>query len=129
MTTAPDFRALLADDVYAASFQSLGQYRTALLKALATPPGPPKNCWLDDEPDLCPSQCVFDDPSEVISNCDYARTIKCKTDCKYYRVVAPPPEPPTDDELSDLWTIYDGIVDLRDFVIVARAVLERWGNH
>jgi len=85
MTTAPDFRALLADDVYAASFQSLGQYRTALLKALATPPGPPKNCWLDDEPDLCPSQCVFDDPSEVISNCDYARTIKCKTDCKYYR--------------------------------------------
>ena len=35
---------------------------------------------------------------------------------------------PTDEELSDLWTIYDGIVDLRDFVIVARAVLERWGH-
>jgi hypothetical protein len=36
MTATPDFRALLADDAYAASFQSLGQYRTALLKALAT---------------------------------------------------------------------------------------------
>jgi hypothetical protein len=37
----PDFRALLADDAYAASFQSMGQYRTALLKALATPPPEP----------------------------------------------------------------------------------------
>jgi hypothetical protein len=37
----PDFRALLADDAYAASFQSMGQYRTALLKALATPPPKP----------------------------------------------------------------------------------------
>jgi hypothetical protein len=40
-TPAPDFRALLADDAYAASFQSIGQYRTALLKALATPPPVP----------------------------------------------------------------------------------------
>jgi len=77
MITTSDFRALLADDAYAASFQSMGQYRTALLKALAT---------------------------------------------------TTPPEPPTDDELSDLWTIYDGIVDLRDFVVIARAVLERWGK-
>jgi hypothetical protein len=43
-------------------------------------------------------------------------------------LATPPPEPPTDEELSDLWTIYDGIVDLRDFVVVARAVLERWGH-
>jgi len=41
MTTTPGFRALLADDAYAASFQSMGQYRTALLKALATPPTEP----------------------------------------------------------------------------------------
>jgi hypothetical protein len=41
MTTTPDFRALLADNAYAASFQSMGQYRTALLKALATPPPEP----------------------------------------------------------------------------------------
>ena len=46
MTTTPDFRALLADDAYAASFQSMGQYRTALLKALATPPPEPPT---DDE--------------------------------------------------------------------------------
>lgn len=32
-----DFRALIADDAFAASFQSLGQYRTALLTALAQP--------------------------------------------------------------------------------------------
>ncbi len=39
----PDFRALLADDAYAASFQSMGQYRTALLKALAAPNFRPKS--------------------------------------------------------------------------------------
>jgi len=42
------------------------------------------------------------------------------------------PEPvavvPTDDELRDLWSIRDGIVDLRDFVIIARAVLAKWGT-
>jgi hypothetical protein len=32
-----DFRALLADDAFAASFQSLGQYRTALLATLFQP--------------------------------------------------------------------------------------------
>ena len=32
-----DICALIADDVFAASFQSLGQYRTALLAALAQP--------------------------------------------------------------------------------------------
>ena len=42
----------------------------------------------------------------------------------------PEPEPPTDDELSDLrWAMYDGMhVDLRDFVVIARAVLARWGT-
>ena len=43
-------------------------------------------------------------------------------------LATPPPEPPTDKELSDLWVNYDGIVDLRDFVTVARAALERWGQ-
>ena len=44
-----DFRALLADDAYAVSFQSLGQYRTALLKALdaTPPPEPPTVPWAD----------------------------------------------------------------------------------
>ena len=57
--------------------------------ALAEPHGPAKNCWLDDEPDLCPSSCVFDDPQETIDNCTYARQLhiegKCKTDCQYYQ--------------------------------------------
>ena len=51
--------------------------------------GIPKNCWLDDEPYLCPSPCVFDDPSEYVSNCMFAKKLeadsKPKTDCKYYR--------------------------------------------
>jgi len=46
-----DFRALLADDAYAASFQSMGQYRTALLKALATPPPEPPTVATDEELD------------------------------------------------------------------------------
>ena len=135
MTPAPDFRALCAELLdelqYQTSYETNAKLQDRARTALATPPGPPKNCWLDDEPDLCPSQCVFDDPSEVISNCDYARTIKCKTDCKYYRVVAPPPEPPTDEELRKLWLdLYatnDGPTS-GEVVTIARAVLERWGK-
>jgi hypothetical protein len=102
MTPAPDFRALCAELLdelqYQTSYETNAENCAALQDraraALATPLGPPKNCWLDDEPDLCPSPCVFDDPSEVISNCTFAQTIKCKTDCQYYRVATPPPEPP-----------------------------------
>jgi hypothetical protein len=44
-----DFRALIADDAFAASFQSLGQYRTALLAALAQPePQGPTDAELDE---------------------------------------------------------------------------------
>jgi hypothetical protein len=78
MTTQPDFRALLADDAYAASFQSMGQYRTTLLKALAPPP----------------------------------------------------PEPPTNEELDELWNEqYDFFNLYEEARCFARAVLERWGNH
>ena len=49
----------------------------------------PKNCWLDDEPDIWPSPCVFEDPEEAISNCAHASVLhsegKCKTDCQHYR--------------------------------------------
>jgi len=90
MTYNPDFRALCEELLTAFEIQleemSIDNRLCKRARtALATPPGPPKNCWLDDEPDLCPSPCVFDNPSEVISNCDYAKRIKCKTDCKYYR--------------------------------------------
>jgi hypothetical protein len=99
----PDFRALaqqLAAQLRNAMDFTISsetyEYMAALIErtnaALATPPGPPKNCWLvGDEPDLS-SHCVFDDPSEVISNCTYAQTVKCKTDCQYYRAATPPPE-------------------------------------
>ena len=139
MTT--DFRALcaeLADELDAETgyTKNDGERITHLAvararAALATPPPePPKNCWLDDEPDLFPSPCVFDDPSEVINNCTYARAIKCKTDCKYYRVVthpepvqASPPEAPTDEELWEIWNNHDGPIPA-----ILRAALERWGQ-
>lgn len=61
--------------------------RTVLSRSVSE--GSAKNCWLDDEPDICPSPCVFEDPDEVIDNCVYASVLnsqgKCKTDCKYYR--------------------------------------------
>jgi hypothetical protein len=59
--------------------------RTRAALAQPEPQGAPKNCWLDDEPDLLPTPCVFDDPFEVVENCVYAQQAKCKTDCKYYR--------------------------------------------
>ena len=98
--TQPDFRAELQLLVNASNQvgEDLSVWWDAVDRAqaaLTTPLGPPKNCWLDDEDDLCPSPCVFDDPSEVISNCIFAETVKCKTDCKYYRAATPPPEPTT----------------------------------
>jgi hypothetical protein len=151
-TPAPDFRALckeLAVEVEdwmvgtdhrpPSSVELVDRARTAL----ATPPGPFKNCWLDDEPYLCPSPCVFDDPSEVISNCTYAQTVKCKTDCQYYRAAAPPPEPPTDEEIEE-WADAATEVPLEEmdpdihgwqrcftkeeFCASIRAALERWGR-
>jgi hypothetical protein len=89
-----DFRALCAELLAALEFQ-LDDLRfnnrlcIRARAALAEPQGPAKNCWLDDEPDLCPSSCVFDDPREDIDNCTYARQLhiegKCKTDCQYYQ--------------------------------------------
>ena len=107
------------------------------------PQGPPKNCWLDDEPYLCPSPCVFDDPSEVIDNCVEARYLsekgKPKEACKYYRTTAQPePQGPTDAELNNLankaWISvdvlkeYDLIENAFDCCGFARAVLARWGR-
>ena len=153
----PDFRALCAELLAATQLytglnpaasemssvektEKLMDAMAATTAALATPPPePPKNCWLDDEPDLLPSPCVFDDPDEVINNCTYARTVKCKTDCKYYRVAAHPepvqassPEPPTDEELKEWYhqwaksTSWWGHGDRP--VYFARAALERWGK-
>jgi hypothetical protein len=103
---------------------------TTAALAQPEPQGPPKNCWLDDEPYLCPSPCVFDDPSEVIDNCVEARYLsekgKPKEACKYYRTTAQPePQGPTDREL---WDLYQDLG--RDFspTEFARTVLTRWGR-
>ena len=128
MNNTPDFRALceeLLDELqYQTSYETNAELQDRARTALSTPLGPPKNCWLDDEPDLCPSPCVFDDPSEVIRNCTYAQIVKCKTDCQYYRAAPPPPEPPTDE---DLWETGDDFFEHNYAIKFARAVLERWG--
>jgi hypothetical protein len=112
----------------------------AALEAQPEPQGPPKNCWLDDEPDLCPSPCVFDDPSEVIDNCLFAQKVKCKTDCKYYRaaLAQPAPQGPSDEEIRLFvektrtdWikAVTQKGLDPDDFdVVLARAVLARYGR-
>lgn len=48
MTHPTDFRSLVADDAYAASFQSLGQYRAALLKALSAESLPRPTIFRDE---------------------------------------------------------------------------------
>jgi hypothetical protein len=116
------------------------------LLARPEPQGPPKNCWLDDEPYLCPSPCVFDDPSEVIDNCLEARHLseknKPKEACKYYRTTArPEPQGPTDEELLRCYGLakrdhcYEGPIDdwpkraeRAATVHGLHAVLARWGR-
>jgi hypothetical protein len=46
----------------------------------------PKNCWLDDEPGIKPTPCVFDDPNEIRENCCYAMQCNTKWDCAYYGI-------------------------------------------
>jgi hypothetical protein len=96
MTT--DFRALLADDAYAASFQSLGQYRTALLKALATPPPEPPTdeAWQEFIEQVQRAQHVAIREGE----CPRFDLVECAL--AFWRETIPPapaPEPPTDEEL------------------------------
>ncbi len=62
-----DIRALIADDAFAASFQSLGQYRTALLAALAQPePQGPTDKELWD---------LYQDLGRDFSPTEFARTV------------------------------------------------------
>jgi len=109
----------------------------AALEAQPEPQGPPKNCWLDDdEPYLCPSPCVFDDPSEVIDDCVEARRLsiegKPKEACKYYRTTAQPePQGPSKHELFGLLIQAGGVtqcVSVEWLEPFADAVLARWGR-
>jgi hypothetical protein len=137
-----DFRALCEELHAAFNTYAVDMAHHDLLEraraALAQPElqGPPKNCWLDDEPDLCPSPCVFDDPSEVISNCVYAQLVKCKTDCSYYRNVLAQPEPqgPSLKEqalriLVENGTTLDGRIELEpEDIPIIRSALEALPN-
>ena len=154
MTTPTDWRALCAELLKAvddmpweydwrgepvgplAEIDEAPFDRARAALAQPEPQGPPKNCWLDDEPGLCPSPCVFDDPSEVIDSCVEARCLslegKPKEACKYYRTTAQPaPQGPTDEELHQLWldlyAFHDGPTS-GDVAEIARAVLTRWGR-
>jgi hypothetical protein len=138
-----DFRALCAEladrlqraitwgDIPEDVFDLMQRARIAL--AHPEPQGPLKNCWLDDEPTVYPSPCVFDDPSEMIENCIYAQKVKNKTDCKYYRTTQQPElQEPTDE---DLYVLFDWLKDEWQsnnegefpLPVFARAVLARWG--
>ncbi len=83
-----------ADGIRGYARAVLARWGRPAIEPVPEPQGPPKNCWLDDEPYLCPSPCVFDDPSEVIDNCLEARHLseknKPKEACKYYRTTAQP---------------------------------------
>jgi hypothetical protein len=53
----------------------------------------------------------------------------CKRACA--ALATPPPEPPTYEELQALWHelfSHDDTVSSGDVEVIARAVLERWGN-
>jgi len=134
------YRQLLMDD-RRATHALATEARAAL--AQPEPQKPPKNCWLDDEPYLCPSPCVFDDPSEVIDNCVEARYLseknKPKEACKYYRTTAQPElQGPTDEELDEFAIYWWGsetdersvsdVIECGSMAAYARAVLTRWGR-
>jgi hypothetical protein len=147
MTTTPDFRALCAelfDQLFAYeecndeeevsehwNYTNCNELLHSARTALATPP-----------PEPTTSQITFNDsPTEEVIRLDKegfhykGQFIADAGEAHRLMLVflkqhaKAEPEPLTEDELNALWTIYDGIVDLRDFVVVARAVLERWGGN
>jgi hypothetical protein len=131
----PDFRALCAEllEVVEGEYEGTGlcyELRHRADAALATPPPEPVANQITFN--ASPTEEVirldkegFHYKGQFIADAGEAHRLMLAFLKQHAKVE---PEPPTDEELSDLWTIYDGIVDLRDFVIVARAVLERWGK-
>jgi hypothetical protein len=94
-------RNLIADDSFAIGFQSMGQYRTALLKALdVTPPAP--------------------EVGEVGSDYDQAGAIAAVI-LDYSRVAASLGYPGPERNLGR-------VLRESDFGATARAILARWGN-
>jgi len=133
-TPAPDFRALLADDAYAASFQSMGQYRIALLKALATPPPEPETNQITFN--ASPTEEVirlnkegFHYKGQFIADAGEAHRLMLAFLQQHAKVEQ---EPPTDDELNALWNCCgdhdEGGGHYGNIFQFARAVIDRWGK-
>lgn len=76
----------IRDDLKANGSDILDRARAALAMPKSQVP---KNCWIEDKPDLYPLACVFDDPDDRIDSCVCAQQLraagKAKTKCKYYR--------------------------------------------
>ncbi|WP_303678239.1 hypothetical protein [Ralstonia mannitolilytica] len=120
MTT--DIRALIADDGYAASFQSMGQYRTALLAALRA------------QDDAAPVAWITKEQLEQIEEWTADAWV-------YWREsghVAEPDEVPlflhpslpaaqglSDDEITQVWLDHGGSLNGNNFRSFARAILSR----
>jgi hypothetical protein len=131
-----DIRALIADDAFAASFQSLGQYRTALLAALAQPEpqGP-----TDEE-----LSCLRAFPLRiyrVATPCYQVEEYKRELDFARAALAQPEPQGPTDEEIddwhgrcADLTRVGEAdhywAFDLQHDEVagVVRAALARWGR-
>ena len=136
--TQPDFRALLADDAYAVSFQSLGQYRTALLKALdATPRAEPPMDGEVAELVARIRQIAFAWELDGLRPVTAAQLVRAAELLE--RTATPPPEPPSEKEIElfiesirmpwILEQISRATDPDPDFdVVIVRAALERWGR-
>jgi hypothetical protein len=137
-----DFRALIADDAFAASFQSLGQYRTALLAALAQPePEELPPGYIDAEHTGRDREMLEIFYRACRSEGGTADEIHLRG-LKAVRALAQPePEGPTDEELLRCYGLakrdhcYEGPIDdwpkraeRAATVHGLRAVLARWGR-
>ena len=132
MTTTFDFCALLADDAYAASFQSMGQYRTALLKALATPPPEPGKvtAWMYQGEDNFDGIRWRENWEVTIDEklAHFKSGNKEPIPLFKARDLVPPPEPPTDEDLRKMFDENDwNYISPETFEDIARTVLQEWG--
>jgi hypothetical protein len=121
-----DICALIADDAFAASFQSLGQYRTALLAALAQPEpqGP-----MPEVDDILRLAAII---RRVDGNHDkgaaaLAEAILSHPDSRWQHA-QPEPQGPTDAELITMWATTRYIDQPEGGLAYGRAVLARWGR-
>ena len=137
--TAPDFRALCAELLdelqYQTSYETNAELQDRARAALATPPpGPPADSDKEESERL---RSLFDltrrqmaDALGVDRGYGWTSLAMEARQLREDRALAtPPPEPPTDEELDELWDeearYFNLYEEARRF---ARAVLEKWGQ-